>query len=91
MKLKFKINFKACPAWGCPHPHEAAAAAGTEEERLPHGGREDERRKKMMTTNGTHMSLRGEEIYVFVYACSWARLVLYLREVKNCNGKFQNT
>jgi hypothetical protein len=29
---------KACPAWGCPHPHEAAAAAGTEEERLPHGG-----------------------------------------------------
>jgi hypothetical protein len=63
--------------------------------------REDERRKKMMLTCGTHMSLRGEckynEIYVFVYACSCARLVFicifvsYLREVKNCNGKFRNT
>jgi hypothetical protein len=28
---------KACPAWGCPNPREAAAAAGTEEERLPRG------------------------------------------------------
>jgi hypothetical protein len=63
--------------------------------------REDERRKKMMLTSGTRMSLRGEckykEIYVFVYACSWAQtrlhtyFVAYLREVKNCNGKFQNT
>jgi hypothetical protein len=41
--------------------------------------REDERRKKMMLTSGTRMSLRGEckynKIYIFVYACSWARLV----------------
>jgi hypothetical protein len=41
--------------------------------------RGDERRKKMMLTSGIHMSLRGEckynEIYIFVYACSWARLV----------------
>jgi hypothetical protein len=38
----------------------------------------DERRKKMLTS-GARMSLRVErkynEMYVFVYACSWARVV----------------
>jgi hypothetical protein len=38
----------------------------------------DERRKKMLTS-GAHMSLRGEHkynnMYIFIYACSWARVV----------------
>jgi hypothetical protein len=42
------------------------------------GERESERRRKMMLTSRICMSLRGEckynEIYIFVYACSWARL-----------------
>jgi hypothetical protein len=61
------------------------------------GEREDERRKKMMLTNGTRMSLRGEgDIRLRIrLQLGLTRLhtyfVAFLREVKNCNGKFQNT
>jgi hypothetical protein len=59
--------------------------------------REDGRRRK---TSGTHTSLRGERkynnIYVCVYIYSWYELfsyshtysVIYLREIKNCNGRY---
>jgi hypothetical protein len=42
------------------------------------GRKGDERRKKILTS-GARMSLRGEHkynnMYVFIYACSWARVV----------------
>jgi hypothetical protein len=56
--------------------------------------------RKKMLTSGARMSLRGErkynEMYVFAYDCSWARVIFICipwrtREVKNCNDKFQNT
>jgi hypothetical protein len=51
----------------------------------------------MMLTNGTHMLLRGEwDIRLrirlqLVPTHLHTYFVAYLREVKNCDGKFQNT
>jgi hypothetical protein len=54
---------------------EAKSSAATYALALPpaHG------REKKMLPSGAHLSLRGEckyrEMYVFVYACSWARVI----------------